>query len=123
MDGTASTRSFGLKPVRITAPARRDLQRVLAYTESHFGDVAADRYHGLILRGLIRIAQDGEDPATRRMGEEGSRYLGLHLKAIRSDDPERVRKPRHIIVFIRRENRVDILRILHDRMDLPRHLS
>lgn len=100
--------------IRITAPARRDIERLLAVSRSTFGEEAAERYRSLILRGLVMVRDDPRGAKSRplRLAQPG--VLSLHLRAV----PSPVRRPRHRLIYIVDDQTVVALRVIHDRMDL-----
>lgn len=103
-----------MKAITIASPARRDIDRLLASSRQSFGEAAADRYRTLIFRGLMMIRDDPEGPKAHPLKVARAGVLSLHLKAVQSQ----VRRPRHRLVYIVKDQTIIVLRVLHDRMDL-----
>lgn len=103
-----------MRSINITAPARKDIERLLAASRASFGDEAAERYRSLLLRGLAMIRDDPNGPNTRPLKVARPGVLSLHLRAV----PSPVRKPRHRLVYVVDDQTVAVLRVIHDRMDL-----
>lgn len=102
---------------------RRDIEEVVAWSEERFGAHAADRY-GILIRQALR---DILEKPTRRGAKAGSdlaphAYV-YHLRFSRERvDGERVRTPRHFVLYRYKDQRVEFARLLHDSRDLARHM-
>jgi toxin ParE1/3/4 len=107
--------------VRLTAIAEADLTNILRWTKDQFGEAQARVYSRTLSSVLEELA--GSGPATlgaKGRDEIAKGLLTLHLA-------RRGRKGRHFLLFrVGRDDLghqvLDVLRILHDAMDLPRHL-
>lgn len=89
--------------------ARADLGEIWDYTAKHWGDQQADDY----LRTIWRACQDiAAGTAVGRSADEIR--LGYSRFAVGA----------HVLFYRRtgRNSQIEIVRILHLRMDLPRHL-
>lgn len=92
---------------RLTPAAERDLETIWTYTFKKWGVVQADRYIDILTQAFAELAQspntapacDHIRPGYRRRSAE-----------------------RHMIYFRITAYGIAIVRILHDRMDAPRHL-
>ena len=100
--------------------ARRDFTDIIEWTAQQFGRARAESYAALIRNGLARL-RDGPDclgtsrrddlsPAIRLLRPIHGRQLARQVIAFRQD-PEAP------------SDRLEVLRILHDAMDLARHLG
>ena len=109
--------------VRLTAPADRDFLDIMNWSAAQFGDTAADRYEALIGQALIDLGDDPFNPGAKQRPElPGDMYV-YHLASSRERVAgERVKTPRHFLVYRVADSHVDVLRILHDSRDLARHL-
>src|SRR3569833_214668 len=89
-----------------------------------FGEAAALRYKTLIHQALRDIGADPEriGSISRPALAPGARTYHLRLSRHRVAGG-RVKEPRHLLLYRRRENDVKIARILHDAQDLKKHLS
>jgi toxin ParE1/3/4 len=112
--------------LRITAPAGRDIAAALRWSTERFGVSGRRRYEILIATALRDIAQGSHRPAATERPDLGQGVQVYHLR--HSRDRARtadgvVRTPRHFIVFRSTLPDVVVLRVLHDSMDLSRHLE
>ncbi|WP_395943254.1 type II toxin-antitoxin system RelE/ParE family toxin [Brevundimonas sp.] len=102
-----------MNKILITAPARRDIERLLVKSRRSFGETAEDRYRSLVLRALTAVRDDPYGPNTRPMALARPGIRSLHLRSL----PSAVSKPRHRLTYIVDAQTVIVLRVLHDRMD------
>ncbi|MCU0248395.1 MAG: type II toxin-antitoxin system RelE/ParE family toxin [Bryobacter sp.] len=117
--------SGGRPRIVLSPSAQSDIREALLWSRERFGENAAERYRDLIKQALRDIAADPERPgaANRPDLANGIRTYHLFFSRDRARGPAgTVNKPRHFVIFRRRGNRIDILRILHDARDLERHL-
>jgi toxin ParE1/3/4 len=113
-----------LRHLVVSRDAEADFEEILRSSADRFGEVAAHRYRRLIQQAYADLQFDPERPTARRF--RGA-LPALYVYAIRHSRTrlplsERVGSPRHLIAFRFDNERVQIVRILHDSMDLPRHL-
>ena len=114
--------------LRLTGPARTDIARLLDWSAEHFGVAGRRRYETLIETALRDIAAD-----PRRIGSREEPALGpsrriYHVRLSRERAKVQhgsVRSPRHILVYriLEEEDLVVVLRVLHEAMDLLRHVQ
>ena len=109
---------------RLTASARRDVANALAQSEAQFGRAARRRYRLLLERALDDLARDPTRPGVRADAHlpPDHRLYPVRLSRARVAPADRVGHPRHVVVFRVDERGVEVLRLLHEAMDLPRHL-
>ena len=94
--------------VLLSGRAREDLKDIGRYTQKTWGVAQRDHYLGQIAEAMVALA-DGRQSGVAR----NDLRLGLWCHPVN----------RHLIFFRRTPfGTVDILRILHDRMDSDRHL-
>lgn len=111
---------------RLAATAQADIVAALAWTQERFGTVARQRYSVLIATGLRDITDDPDRPGSASRPELGPAIRSYHLRYSR--DRARgvdgiVRTPRHILLYRPLgAGLVGIGRMLHDAMELERHL-
>jgi toxin ParE1/3/4 len=111
---------------RLGRLAERDLAAILARSGAEFGAEGRRRYAALIARAVRDVAEDPARTGSRARHElaAGTRtYHLLHSRDRVDAGVGRVHRPRHVLVY--REvgpELVEIGRILHERMDLPRHI-
>ena len=106
--------------VRLAAAAEADFDRILQWTAERFGKRRADIYTETLLAALDALKEGPAAAGVKNRNGLSKDILALH--ASRSG-----RKARHIVLFrveLGGDKRIiQVLRILHDAMDLPRHLS
>jgi len=114
-------------PHAILSPAaQREMASILLWSEEHFGEAAHLRYEALLIQAIDDLAVDPLRTGSEDRVEiaEGLRSYHLwHSRNRVAQSPRRVRRPRHLFLFRLNDNgAVEIVRVLHDSMDLPRHL-
>lgn len=109
--------------IRLAAAAQADIAAVLDWTEQRFGAAARQRYGILIGTGLRDIADDPDRPGSAGRPELGPSVRSYHLRHSRERAGGVVRAPRHFLIYRRLQpNLVGVGRMLHDAMELARHL-
>ena len=107
-------------PVRLTASAEADFKQIVRWSAQQFGDVQA-RLYAQTLSLAIEALHAGPDVIGGRSRDDIGKGLRV-LHVARGG-----RKGRHFLVFrIRRRAHtevVEVLRLLHDAMDLARHVA
>lgn len=110
----------------ISPAAERDIESILAWTHEHFGSEGRLRYEALIVRAILDVTDHPGRAGSRTRPEIASAARTYHLRHSRDRVDAaigRVRRPRHFLLFrIRDDGRVEIGRVLHERMDFARHL-
>lgn len=103
--------------LRLAAQAEQDMTAVLAWTHEHFGGQQARTYAETLSLALTSL-MDGPDIIGVTPRDDIVRGIRtLHVA-------RNGRRGRHFIVFrIGGENLIDVLRVLHDSMELPRHVG
>lgn len=105
--------------VRLTQPAELDFAAIIAWTNEHFGERQARRYADTIIAALSVLS---EGPAAAGATERDDIAKGLLTVHVARGG----RKGRHLLMLRlateQEELSVDVLRILHDAMDLRRHV-
>lgn len=99
--------------VRLTKPAEFDFVTIVRWTTQNFG-IRQARAYRRILRTALAALSDGPDPSgSVPRGDIVEGYRTLHVP----------RPGRHFLVYrLAGANTIEILRILHDAMDLARHV-
>ncbi len=101
--------------VRLGQQAERDFVEILQWTVKTFGEGQANNYAETIALA-IEALEGGPDILGARAREDiqpGIRTLHVARQG---------RAGRYFVVFRAAGSHIDILRLLHDSMDLPRHL-
>lgn len=102
--------------VRLTSQAEQDLFDIVSWTAKNFATHQAE-YYAETITLAIEALHDGPEILGIRVREDiGSGILTLHVA-------RHGRKGRHFVVLNTSEGRIiNVLRLLHDSMDLARHL-
>jgi toxin ParE1/3/4 len=110
----------------ISPAARRDIDSILTRTCEQFGESAGLRYEALLAQAIVDVAADPNLPGSHGRSEIAVSARTYHLAHSRnhiSAEVGRVRRPRHFLLYrTRSDRRVEIGRVLHDAVDLARHL-
>lgn len=97
-----------MKRTRLHPEAQNDLRGVRAYTIRAWGKAQAKRYLADIRQHLSDLAAK---PLLRPLMDE------------RSDGVRRSRSGRHLIIYVPVSDGIEVVRILHERMDIDAHLD
>ncbi|MDI1365096.1 MAG: type II toxin-antitoxin system RelE/ParE family toxin [bacterium] len=111
-----------MRRLDIARKARRDIDHLLWESRQLHGPRAAERYQRLISLAFTDLCSDPRRPRSKP-GEIGDlRLYALRAPARRLKGADRVNAPPHVIAYRFDDDRVIILRLLHEAMDLPDHL-
>lgn len=109
---------------RLTHAARADIISILAWSHEQFGEEARKRYEALIATAIRDAARQGGDRGHTPRPELGEGVYSWHLSHSRDRAPEgKVHRPRHFLICRRDGDTLVIGRVLHDAMDLRRHID
>lgn len=102
--------------VRLSAQAEMDFADILAWTAENFGEFQADTYAETLTLAFEAL-YDGPDPLGAKARDDINPGLrSLHVA-------RQGRSGRHFVLFRQAHDLcIDVLRLLHDSMDLARHL-
>jgi toxin ParE1/3/4 len=108
----------------VARAARDDLEDILEWTTSAFGNIGRKRYEALIQAALTDLAANPSRTGIRQRSDIGKGICTYHLSSSRkrASTSTQVAKPRHLIFFRVNANVIQILRLLHDTMDFAQHL-
>ena len=109
---------------RISHAATDDIDSILRWSRTHFGEQAQQRYAALIAAGIRDVAKDPYGTGAQPRSELGEGVYSWHLRQSRTHvtgDP--VHEPRHFLIYRVDDGIVVIGRVLHDSMDLERHVD
>jgi toxin ParE1/3/4 len=104
--------------VRLSAAAERDFANIIDWTIRRFGKRQSEIYAEVLIAAIQTLHSGPEATGVKVRGEIGEGIFTLHA-ALGS------RKARHFLmcrVSVDDDDTIDVIRILHDAMDLPRHL-
>jgi toxin ParE1/3/4 len=109
---------------RLSQAAQADIVRILVWSEQEFGPAARDRYQALIATGLRDIAERPPRGEARTCPDLGAGVFVWHLRQSKNRVPGgRVHRPRHFLVYRLDGDLVVVGRVLHDAMQLDRHVD
>lgn len=97
-----------MSKVQFTNAARKDLREIFTYTTRTWGITQARQYSEQLKQHTVAIGE-----------------FRAHSKPVldSSADVHQSHCRKHIFVFERKSDTVLIIRILHEAMDIPRHLK
>ena len=102
--------------VRLGAVAELDFANILKWTTETFGPRQAMIYRDTLMQAIGELANGPDVPGSRARDEIMPGLRSLHVA-------RRGRRGRHFFLYRAAEEQIiEIGRILHDQMDLPRHL-
>jgi len=101
---------------RLSAAAERDFGSILEWTNERFGARQARVYRNALEQG-IRALRNGPDvQGAKRRDDIITGVWSLHIAGNR-------KRGRHLLLYrVSGESTIETVRILHDSMDIPRHL-
>lgn len=111
---------------RLSAAAQADIVAILARTNEQFGEAARNRYEALVVAALRDIAIEPHRAGSIERPELGKGVRSWHLRLSRERARTKtgmVRRPRHFLIYRIEGDLVVIGRVLHDAMELAKHLD
>jgi toxin ParE1/3/4 len=106
-------------PIRLTAGAEADLKHILVWSARQFGAERTRVYAQTMSSAIEALAAGPDVTGAQRREDIGKGLLALHVA-------REGRKGRHFLIFrvrkIAKTETIEVLRLLHDAMDLSRHL-
>lgn len=103
--------------IRLAAAAEADYRDILRWTVKTFGQQQAKIYAQTLSLALRDLSAGSEIIGSKQRPEIGENLWTLHVA-------RNGRKGRHFVMFRANaaQQTIDVLRLLHDSMDLQRHL-
>jgi toxin ParE1/3/4 len=106
--------------VRLTKTAESDYQRIIVWTLRKFGDLQARIYADTPSAALVALTAGPTTVGAKERSEIGKGVFTLHVA-------RGGHKGRHFVLFRigpdKNQRHIEVLRLLHDAMDLTRHIS
>lgn len=105
--------------VRLAALAEADFADIVAWTTEHYGAAQARIYSGTVTAALIALRSGPQINGVKSRDDIGKGLSTLHVARNK-------RRGRHLILFrtaSAAERVIEVLRILHDAMDVVRHVE
>ncbi len=111
---------------RLSPHAEQDIETILEWTHEQFGEKARVRYEALLITAIRDVTEFSERTGSRDRSEIAATARTYHLHHSRDRVKKsigREQKPLHFLLCrISNDGHVEIGRVLHDGMDLARHL-
>lgn len=104
--------------VRVSTVAQRDIEEIIEWTAEHFGERQATTYARTLIAALQTLHEGPQVAGARERNEIGKGIHTLHVARHGC-------KGRHFVMFrvaVGPPDTFDVLRVLHDAMDLARHI-
>ena len=102
--------------VRLAEKAEHDLLDALVWTTDQFGALQADEYLETLTLALEALTDGPNIVGSKVRDDIGLGIRTLHVARLG-------RKGRHLVVFRMADGQfIDVIRLLHDSMDLAKHL-
>lgn len=110
---------------RLARPAQIDLANILATSAERWGAEGRQRYTALLAAAMRHVAAEPSGPLTRKRPElRSSGIRSFHVRHAHRSEGAQVRRPVHVLYYrVAEEDLIDIIRVLHERMDPSRHLD
>lgn len=112
--------------VRLSDIAQGDIFEILEWTHEQFGEAARLRYEGLIIAAIRDVPSQPDRLGSLARPELGAGVRSWHLRLSRghvTPDVKPVRQPRHFLVYRAEADVLVVGRVLHDAMELARHMD
>jgi toxin ParE1/3/4 len=102
--------------IRLGSEAEKDFARILKYTKDKFGQQQLDAYKVTLVEALTALEAGADLLGSVARDEIRPNLRTLHVA-------RKGRRGRHFILYrASQNNMIDVIRILHDQMDLARHI-
>jgi toxin ParE1/3/4 len=104
-------------PVRLADQAELDFLDIATWTAENFGSRQAGEYSETVILAIEALTVGPEILGAKVREDVGPGICTLHVA-------RQGRKGRHFVIFRKAEEyTTDVLRLLHDSMDLARHIT
>lgn len=105
--------------IHLTETAEKDFRNILRWTSEHFGERQAHVYADTLTAAIEALSDGPHLVGSRESSGIGEGVRVLHVA-------RGGRKGRHVVLYRARSQAeppaIEVLRLLHDSMDLPRHV-
>lgn len=110
---------------RLTKSAKADVRSILRTSEERHGRAARLRYAALLLAAMRRVAADPQGLSTLDRSDVRPDLRSFHIRHSRAESRETpVANPPHVVFYrVIEPGLVEIVRVLHERMELRRHVG
>lgn len=109
--------------LNLSEAAQSHIANILRYTRKEYGLEGQKKYRALIQQAFKDIQNNPTCLESRQRDEliKGVRTYHLEFSKLNVEPPF-VKKPRHFIAYQIKEQKIEVLAVMHDIMDLTRHL-
>jgi toxin ParE1/3/4 len=115
-----------VRTLRLSLNAEEDILSILAWSLDKFGRAACRRYEALLTEAMDSLCSIPEKIGSIARPEFGDSVRTYHLRFSRVEARTAegiVHRPRHLLVYrLREDQALEVVRILHDSMEVERHL-
>ena len=105
--------------IRLASTAEEDFRNILRWTEEQFGEAQARAYADTLTRAVQALSFGPNVAGARARNDVADGLMALHVA-------RRGRRGRHLVLYRAGSPSdppvIDVLRLLHDSMDLPRRM-
>jgi len=110
---------------RLARPAQIDLANILSMSVERWGAAGRQRYAAVLAAAMRQVAAEPDGPLTKNRPDLRSGIRSFHVRhARRSAQGATVRRPVHVLYSrVAPEGVIEIVRVLHERMEPSRHLD
>ena len=110
---------------RLARPAQIDLANILATSAERWGAEGRQRYAAVLASAMRQVAAEPVGPLTRKRPDLRSGIRSFHVRYARhAAEGATVRRPVHVLYYrVAEEGVIEIIRVLHERMEPSRHLD
>jgi toxin ParE1/3/4 len=110
---------------RLARPAQIDLANILSVSAERWGAEGRQRYAAVLAGAMRHVAAEPDGPLSRKRPDLRFGIRSLHVRhARRSAATAKVRRPVHVLYYrVAQEGVIEIVRVLHEKMDPSRHLD
>lgn len=106
--------------IRISGPARGDVARALATSRERWGESARQRYAALLAAAFRTLARSPNTPTSKDRSELADGVRSYHVRRARG--AVGVKEPVHVIFYRVSGGRLEVVRVLHERMEPTLHV-
>lgn len=111
-----------MRKLQLSVLSRSDIKAISSYTAETYGLNQANSYARLIEQSLADIEENPEGVGTKLRPELGGFIRSYAISLSRKRSKPSIKSPRHIIIYtLEYEDKIFVLRVLHDSMDIARH--
>jgi toxin ParE1/3/4 len=108
---------------RLTKSARSDMESILRTSGERHGRAVRTRYSALLLAAMHRVAEDPQGRSTSDRSDLRPDIRSFHIRHSRDESRAPVVNPAHVIFYrVIDAGLVEIVRVLHERMEPRLHL-